>query len=216
IRLSRTTTAPTASRGQVERVATSWAMRMKYSSHEGRARLSAECSSEVSTSARLKGSIEPVSCVAESRHDEGGIVQLRVDGGRVEVHVGVLAGQALDARHGRDGVEAGDPGRTFLFKLREGGREAPPRSEHRIEDEHQVVLEVAGEVDVVLDGLGRHLVAEEPHEPDGGLREQGEGPVEHPEAGAQDRDQADRAGDRLDLRLGKRGTYAGRSGWHVA
>src|SRR5918997_3837181 len=216
IRLSRTTTAPTASRGQVERVATSWAMRMKYSSHEGRARLSAECSSEVSTSARLKGSIEPVSCVAESRHYEGGVVELRVDGGCVEVDVGVLAGQALHARHGGDGVEAGDPGRPLLLQLREGGREAPPRREHRVEDEHQVVLEVAGQIDVVLDGLGRNLVAEEPHEPDGGLREQSKCPVEHPEAGAQDRDQADRARDLLDLRLGKRGPYAGRTGWHVA
>src|SRR5918998_2235707 len=178
MRLSRTTTAPTASRGHVERVATSWAMRMKYSSHEGRARFSAACSSEVSTSGLLKGSIEPVSRVAEARDYEGGVVQLRVHGCCVEVHVGMLAGQALHARHGCDGVEAGDPGRPLLLQLREGGREAPPRREHRVEDEHQVVLQVPGQVDVVLDGLGRNLVAEEPHEPDGGLREQGEGPVE--------------------------------------
>src|SRR5215212_3400508 len=140
MRLSRTITAPTARRGQVERVATSCAMRMKYSSQDGRARLRAACSPEVSTSALLKGSIQPVSRVAESRHDERGVVQLRVHGGGVEVYVGVFAGQALDAGHGCDGVEAGDPGRPFVLQLRQGRREAASCGEHRVEDEHQVVL----------------------------------------------------------------------------
>src|SRR3712207_2222486 len=113
MRLSRTTTAPTASRGQVERVATSWAIRMKYSSHDGRARLSAACSREVSTEGSSKRSIEPVSCVAEARHYKRPLVELRVDGGGVEGNVGVQACEPLDARHGCHGVEAGDPGSPF-------------------------------------------------------------------------------------------------------
>src|ERR687886_2968043 len=84
IRLSRTITAPTARRGQVERVATSCAMRMKYSSHEGRTFLRVSWEFEVSTAGSLKGSIEPVSGVAETGDDERAIVQLGVDGGCVE------------------------------------------------------------------------------------------------------------------------------------
>src|SRR5215212_31735 len=197
MRLSRTITAPTARRGQVERVATSCAMRMKYSSQDGRARLRAACSSEVSTAGLLKGSIQSVSCVAETRHDKRGVVQLRVHGCGVEVHVGVLAGKALDAGHSGDGVKAGDPGRAFILQLRQGRREAASGREHRVEYEHQVVLEVLGQVDVVLYRLGRLIVPEEPHKSDRSLREQSEGAVEHPEAGAQDRDEAHWAGDLL-------------------
>src|SRR5215207_5144614 len=106
MRLSRTITAPTARRGQVERVATSCAMRMKYSSQEGRTFLRVSCELEVSTAGSLKGSIEPVSGVAEAGDDERAIVQLGIDCGGVEVHVGVLSREALHARHGGDGVEA--------------------------------------------------------------------------------------------------------------
>src|ERR687894_2783842 len=177
MRLSRTTTAPTASRGHVERVATSCAMRMKYSSHDGRARLSVACSCDVSMSALSKGSIQPVSCVAEPRHYKSGVVELRVHGGGVEVHIGVFPGEPLDARHGGDGVDARDPGSPLFFELREGRREASPRREHRVEDEHQVVLQVPGQVHVVLDRLRRLLVPAEPHKAYRGFWEHGHGPV---------------------------------------
>src|SRR3712207_4061564 len=177
MRLSRTMTAPTASRGHVERVATSCAMRMKYSSQDGRFCLSAACSCEVSTPALLKGSIQPVSCVAEARHDKGGVVECRVHGGRVEVHVGVLPGQPLEAWYGSDGVDAGDPGCPFLFQFRERRREAPPGGEHRVQDEDQVVLQVPGQVHVVLDWCGGLLVPEEAHKSDRGFRQQSEGAV---------------------------------------
>src|SRR5215208_609148 len=216
MRLSRTTTAPTASLGHVERVATSWAIRMKYSSHEGRARFSTACSSEVSTSALSKGSIQPVSRVAEPRHDKRPLVELGIYGGGVEPDVGVLPAEALDAGHGGDGVEAGDPGRPFVLQFRQGRREAAAGSEHRVEYEDQVVLEVPGEVHIVLDRLGCLLVPEESHEPDSGLWQQGECAIEHPEAGAQDGDEAHRSGDLLHLRLGERGPDPDRTGRHVA
>src|SRR5918994_877943 len=117
MRLSRTITAPTASRGHVERVATSWAMRMKYSSQEGRAFFRASWEFEVSTAGSSKGSIEPVSGVAEAWDDERAVVQFRIDGGGVEGHVGVLAGDALDPWHGGDRMEAGDPGRPLFLEL---------------------------------------------------------------------------------------------------
>src|SRR5215203_991608 len=127
MRLSRTIRAPTASRGHVERVATSWAMRIKYSSHEGRTFCLASWEFEVSAAGSLKRSIESVSGVAETGDDERAVVQFRVDGGGVEGHVGVLAGNALDAWHGGDRVKARDPGRPLFLELVYGGREAPSR-----------------------------------------------------------------------------------------
>src|SRR5918997_2948062 len=184
MRLSRTITAPTASRGHVERVATSCEIRVKYSSHDGRTFFKASWSRVVSTPGSLKGSIEPVARVPEARHYERALVQLRVDGGGVEVHVGVLARHALDARHGGDGVEAGDPGRPLLLELVYGRGQAAAGREHRVENENEVLAEVPGQVHVVLDGEGGLLVALQAHESHGGPGEQGEGPVEHPEAGA--------------------------------
>src|SRR5919112_6051138 len=203
MRLSRTITAPTASRGHVERVATSWAIRIKYSSQEGRTFFRASWEFEVSTAGSSKGSIEPVSGVAESGDDERAVVQFRVDGGGVEGHIGVLAGNPFDARHGSDSVEARDPGRPLFLELVYGGGEAPPGSEHRVEDENQVLVQVAREVDVVFDRLGRLLVALESHKAHRRRRQEGERPVEHTEAGPQDGNEADGTGDLLDLRLGQ-------------
>src|SRR5918994_3362090 len=174
MRLSRTITAPTARRGHVERVATSWAIRMKYSSQEGRTFFSVSWAFEVSTAGSSKGSIESVSSVAEAGNDERAIVQFRVDGGGVEGYVGVLAGDALDAWHSGDRVEAGDPGRSLFLELVYRGREAPPSRQHRVEDEDQVLAQVAREVHVVLDRLGRLLVALEAHKAHRRRRQEGE------------------------------------------
>src|SRR4028118_1876822 len=106
MRLSRTITAPTASRGHVERVATSCEILMKYSSHEGRTFFRVSCSRVVSTSGFLKGSIEPVARVAEARNDKRALVQLGADGGGVEVDVGVLGREASHAGHGGAGAAA--------------------------------------------------------------------------------------------------------------
>src|SRR4028119_1869108 len=76
MRLSRTITAPTASRGHVDRVATSCEILMKYSSHEGRTFFRVSCSRVMSTSGFLKGSIEPVARVAEAGDDKRAPVQL--------------------------------------------------------------------------------------------------------------------------------------------
>src|SRR5918994_7552442 len=133
MRLSRTTTAPTASRGQVERVATSCAIRMKYSSHEGRTFFRVSWEFEVSTAGSSKGSIEPVSGIAEARDDERALVQFGVYGRGIERHVGVLFREALHARHGGDGVEAGDPGGSLFLEFVYGGREATTCRENRVE-----------------------------------------------------------------------------------
>src|SRR5215212_11686671 len=216
MRLSRTTTAPTARRGHVERVATSWAIRMKYSSHEGRTFFRVSWEREVSVVGSLKGSIQPVSGIAEAGDDERALVQLRVNGCGVERYVGVLSGKALDAGHRGDGVEAGDPGRTLFLELVYGGREAPPRRQHRVEDEDEVLVEVAREVDVVLNRLGGHLVALQAHEAHRRRRQQGEGPVEHTQSGAQHGYETDGAGNFLHLRLRKRRVDANLLCGHVA
>src|SRR5918994_2389860 len=116
MRLSRTITAPTASRGHVERVATSCAMRMKYSSQEGRIFFSVSWEFEVSMVGSSKGSIESVSSVAQARDDKRVVVEFGIDCGGVEGHVGVFAREALDTGNCRDRVEAGDPGRTLLLE----------------------------------------------------------------------------------------------------
>jgi hypothetical protein len=90
---------------------------MKYSSQEGRTFFRVSWEFEVSVAGFSKGSIEPVSSVAEARDDERAIVQLGVDGGGVESHVGVLIGDALDAWYCGDRVEAGDPGRPLFLEL---------------------------------------------------------------------------------------------------
>src|SRR5918994_3304330 len=113
IRLSRTTTAPTASRGHVERVATSCAMRMKYSSQEGRAFFSAACSCEVSTEGSLKCSIQPISRIAQPRHDKRILVELRVHGGDVEGRGGGIVCAPPDARLGGANVAGRKPFRPL-------------------------------------------------------------------------------------------------------
>src|SRR4028118_43734 len=142
--LSRRIAGPAAGRGQVERVATSCEILMKYSSHEGRTFFRVSCSRVVSTSGSLKGSIEPVAGVAEARNDKRAPVQLGAEGGGVEVDVGVLGCDAFYAGHGGDGVEAGDPGRPLLLELVDGRGQAPAGREHGIEDEHPGLLEGAG------------------------------------------------------------------------
>src|SRR5215210_3310037 len=97
MRLSRTMTAPTARRGQVERVATSCAMRMKYSSHEGRTFFRVSWAFEVSTEGSLKCSIQSISGVTEAWDDKGALVQFGVYGRGVEGYVGVFSSESLDA-----------------------------------------------------------------------------------------------------------------------
>src|SRR4028119_646529 len=61
-------------------------------------------------------------------------------------------------------------------------------------------LEVAGQVDVVLDRLGGLLVPLQTHKSHRRVGQQGEGTFEHPEAGPEDRYQTDGTGELLSLR----------------
>src|SRR5687768_16498998 len=127
----------------------------------------------------------------------------------------MLAGNAFDAWHGGDRVEAGDPGSPLFLELVYGGREAPPGREHRVEDEDQVIVQVAGEIDVVFDRLGRLLVALDTHKTYRRPRQEGERPVEHTETGTKDGNEADGTGDLLYLRLGQGSTDPDLAGRHV-
>ena len=66
-----------------------------------------------------------------------------------------------------------------------GGRVAG--REHRVEQEHVALGDVVRQLDVVLDGLERLLVAVEADEADARTGDQREHAVEHPHPGAQDR-----------------------------
>ena len=78
--------------------------------------------------------------------------------------------------------------------------------EHRVEDDRVALLEVVGELHVVLDRLERLLVAVHAHEPDARARDQRERALEHPDAGAEDRADGDLLpGDPLRLHRLERG-----------
>ena len=77
-----------------------------------------------------------------------------------------------------------------LDRLDRGGRRVAGR-EHRVEQDHVALGEIVRELHVVLDGLERLLVAEEPDEADARAGNEREHRVEHAHAGAQDRAHGD-------------------------
>ena len=103
----------------------------------------------------------------------------------------------LDRRHAlgrRDQVDELDPDRRDGAPALEdvdGGGGAPAGREHRVEDQAQVDGRRVGQLVVVLDRAERALVAEQAEMPDLGGRHELEHRVDHAEAGAQDRDEAD-------------------------
>ena len=90
-----------------------------------------------------------------------------------------------DQRDERDAARAG------VLEGRRPRRGRVARREHRVEHQHVAVGDVRRQLDVVLDGLERLLVAVEADEPDPRDRDQREHAVEHPHPGAQDRADGD-------------------------
>ena len=101
---------------------------------------------------------------------------------------------ARDALRGGDQVDELDPDgldRAPALEDLDGRRRRAAGREHRIEDEAQVDGRRVGQLVVVLDRPKRAFIAEQAEVPDLGGGHQLEHRVDHAEAGAQDRDQAD-------------------------
>ena len=94
---------------------------------------------------------------------------------------------SLDALGRRDQRDQAHRGRARPLDGLDRRRRRVSGREHRVEQDHVALGDVVRELDVVLDGLERLLVAVEADEPDPRARDEGEHAVEHPDARAQDR-----------------------------
>src|SRR5688572_18605018 len=82
------------------------------------------------------GAIEPVPEVAESGQDVLLLVELAVDGRRVDLDVGpAVLNRSQSLRGGHHGEQANVPGTGGIQQL-EGRKRAAARREHRIDEQH--------------------------------------------------------------------------------
>ena len=140
----------------------------------------------------------------------------------------MLGVDVLDPLRRRDEADEHDRARPRLLDGRNRGDARVAGREHRVEHDRVALLEIAGQLHVVLDRLQRLLVPVHAQEADPSARDEGENAVQHPQSGAQHR--ADRnllARDplrhhpferRLDLdRLGRKvlGRFVGQQQRHL-
>lgn len=110
-----------------------------------------------------------------------------------------------DALRRSDEAHEDDVLGALLLEQRERGRRAAARGEHRVDDDERALGDVARQLAVVLDRLQRLRVAVHADVADAGRRDHVDDAVEHAEAGAQDRHDADfLAGEHLLLALANR------------
>ena len=132
-----------------------------------------------------------VAGVAQAGHDVAALVQVRVDGGHVDVHIGMRRRQGRDPFGRGDDADELDPrGAPALEDVdRRHGRAAG--GQHRVEDQADLHRRVDGQLVVVLHRLERALVAVQADVPDLGRRHHLPDAFDHAQAGAQDGHQAD-------------------------
>src|ERR1041385_3341197 len=134
---------------------------------------------------------DPVPRIAQSGQNVTVGVELAVEGGGVDRHVGMGVEHRLDALRRRDQAEKPDPGGAGGAELAHGRGCRAAGREHRIEDEEIAVGLRGGDFEVVAHRLERVVVAEEPHVPDPGRRDELADPLDHAEAGPEDRHQGE-------------------------
>src|SRR6266516_1669425 len=134
---------------------------------------------------------QPVPGVAQARQDVAVLVELPVEGSRVHGHVGVGGEHRLDALgRGDEAQEAHARGPGFLQGLDGGDGRAAGR-EHRVQHEKRAVLLARGDLEVVVDGLERVVVAVQADVSDARRGDELSDALDHPQAGAQDGDQGE-------------------------
>src|SRR5690606_37647816 len=145
----------------------------------------AQASSRRMVASRLLRPVHAVPRVAEAGHDVAMVVEMVVDRRGEHRHVRLRLREALDALGGGQEAEIAEIDRAARFQLlhcrdrRIGGRQ------HRIDNNHQPVGEVARRLEEIFHRLERDRVAVEPDVGDTRGGHEIEHAVEQPVAGAQ-------------------------------
>src|SRR5678816_2300156 len=111
--------------------------------------------------ARSPGAEEAIARVAQAGHDVTVLVEVAVDRGGEDRHVGVHAvegGEALRAREQADEADRARPGRPQAADGRDGGVAG---GEHGIEHHHVALGHLVRHLEIVLHRLQRLRIAEE-------------------------------------------------------
>ena len=132
---------------------------------------------------------DPIARVAESRQDVAMRIELAIERRGDDGHVGMCRVEASYALGGGDEAEEGEAGRARALERRRRVHRAPTRGEHRVEEEDLVRTEVRRDLEVVLDGRERIVVAIEPDVSHPCVGDEGADPIDHSQTGAQDRDE---------------------------
>jgi 5-methylthioadenosine/S-adenosylhomocysteine deaminase len=135
--------------------------------------------------ARMKRSVQAIAEIAESRHDELVLVETAIDNRSVDGNVGMMAFDESDALRRRDDADDTDVGGAGGAQKIERRYGAPAGSQHRVDHEHETVLQAGGQLRVVLRGDGGNFIALEADVADARFRHQFEHGIEHAEPGAQ-------------------------------
>ena len=100
--------------------------------------------------------------------------------------------EAADALGSRDETEELEPRDPAPLERAHGIHRAPTGGEHRIQQEDLSALGPRGDLEVVLDGLERSVIAKEPDVSDACGGNESEDARDHAKAGAEDRDEGHR------------------------
>src|SRR5687767_1772117 len=101
----------------------------------------------------------------------------------------MLVGQPLHPFRGRDETEKTNSAGSGALQSGDGGRRASAGREHRIQHEKLALRSVTRDLEVVVDRLERLMVAIKTDVTYARGRYQSKYPLDHPQAGAQDRHQ---------------------------
>ena len=99
-----------------------------------------------------------VTGVTEAGDDIAVLVEMGIDGGRIDVHVRVRFFNALDAFGGAYEVEAEDALAAALFEEVNRGDERSAGRQHGVKDDGDALVDLLGELHVVFHGLQRLFI----------------------------------------------------------
>ena len=130
---------------------------------------------------------QSIAGVAESGEDVAVLVELAVECGSKDRHVGVSFAKARDAFRRGDKTEELDPLCTGALERRDRARGASAGREHWIEQEEIALRRVARHLEVVVHRLERVVVAIQADVPNARTRHELQDPFDHAESRAKDR-----------------------------
>ena len=129
-----------------------------------------------------------VAGVTETGDDVGILIEMIIDRGEVDIHVGMGHPDSLDALGGADQAHQTDVGAAALLEHAQGVAGAAAGREHRVGDDDETILDVLGEFAVIDHGLVGFFVTVQADMADLGDGHQLMQALYHTHTGAQDRD----------------------------